>query len=304
MKTITFRYFDVDHTGLTSSSSLVNRIIDKLSSAASDRMMPINKNNSDKFDLISNYFCTTDKKIIAGTCIRITDSKVVPVIKNTILSQPQFSISTINENANDDEKTCLDYFYFCLTDKNLIITLDPRGGGVTRFETYIKWLLNTNVSDEGISFTPSIDDNSISISDLKRITIGDSFRFAPSDDLKGTESGVQSTVVNLATNVLKQLLSDTSSLSDLMADNICSADLVIKFSKPRGMDNDEYKRKTAGAILKPLVDPDGIKFATNGKKIKGSEVLRTEEVEVDEDKGIVSEQNVYQELIKRINALK
>lgn len=70
------------------------------------------------------------------------------------------------------------------------------------------------------------------------------------------------------------------------------------------MSREEYLRKTAGAILKPLEDPDGIRFATNGKKISGSQALKSEEVEVDCDtNGALSEQNVYQTMFRKLKEL-
>ncbi len=108
-------------------------------------------------------------------------------------------------------------------------------------------------------------------------------------------------MVNLTNDILKNLFSETDTLQELMDANICSANLVIKFSKPRGMDEDEYKRKTAGAILKPMEDTDGVHFTSNGKKISGSQILRTETVEVDCDyNGAISEQEVYQKMIQKL----
>lgn len=299
MKSITFRYFDVDYTGLTSSTSLVGRMIGKLSSAASDRLMPLNKVESDKSDLISDFDNVNKGKMIAGTCLRIVNSKDVPIITEDMLKQNQFKVSTINPHAKDKEKTCLDYFYFCLSDDNLIVTLDSRSS-IGRFETYVNWLLNTKDTGEVISFTPTVDKEKISASDIKKITIENSFNFEVGEKTTASES-LQSKLYNLSGDVLNSLFSATDSLKELMDANICSANLVIKFSKPRSMDEDEYKRKTAGTILKHLDNPDGIRFQANGKKIIGSQALKTEVVEVDcDDNGVVSEQAVYQEMIKKL----
>ena len=305
MKTITLRFFDVNcSNGLTSSTPLVKRIIGKLNSAASERMMAVNKYSSDKFDLISNYLNFDNGKAITGTCLRITNSKTVPVISEEILKQQQFSLNSINENAKDDEKTCLDYFYFCLSNKYLIITLDTRSS-ITRFETYINWLLNTSESGEDVSFTPIIDENKMTIADLKKITIGKSFNIPIQNSQEKRESSIVSKVVGITGDVLKSIVSDTSDLKDLLDSNICSADLVIKFSKPRSMSKDEYLRKTAGVILKPLENPDGIKFASKEKKISGSQVLKSEDIEVDCDtNGALSEQNVYRAMFKSLTELK
>lgn len=299
MKAITFRYFDVDYMGLTSSTSLVGRLIGKLLSAASDRLMPLNKVESDKSDLISDFDNVNNGKMIAGTCLRIVNSKDVPIITEDMLKQNQFKVSTINPHAKDKEKTCLDYFYFCLSDDKLIVTLDARSS-IGRFETYVNWLLNTKDLGEVISFTPTIDEEKISANDIKKITINNTFNLEVGNKSKVSES-IQSKLYNLSGDILNSLFSATDSLKDLMDANICSANLVIKFSKPRSMGEDEYKRKTAGTILKHLDNPDGIRFQANGKKMMGSQVLKTEIIEIDcDDNGVVSEQAVYQEMIKKM----
>lgn len=300
MKTITIRYFDVEYKpGLTCTESLVSRVLGKLSSAASNRLMPVNKQESDKYDLISDFLKVEKGKMVAGTSLRIINSKDVPIITEDMLKQTQFTVSSINEQAKEDEKTCLDYFYFCLSDKQLIVTLDSRSS-ISRFETYLNWLLNTVESGEHIKFTPMVDEETLSVADIKKITIGDSY------DLKmdsGSTEGetVKSKMVNLSNDVFRKLFSDTVSLKDLMDAKICSANLVIRFSKPKGMDEDEYKRKTAGAILKQLEDTNSVRFQTKGKKIIGSQVLKTEQIKVDSDEnGAVSEQSVYQTIIRKM----
>ena len=299
MKSITFRYFDVDYSGLTTSSSLVGRLINKLSSAASDRMMPLNKVESDKSDLISDFENVGKGRMIVGTYLRIVNSKDVPIITEEMLKQNQFKVSTINPHAKDKEKTCLDYFYFCLTDDKLIVTLDARSS-ISRFETYINWLLNTKDTGDSINFTPTVDDEQISANDIKKITIDNAFNLTvDSQDQENLD--FKSKLYSLSGDILNTLFSESDSFKELMDANICSANLVIKFSKPKSMDEDEYKRKTAGTILKHLDNPDGIRFQANGKKIKGSQILKTEVVDVDcDDNGVVSEQAVYQQMIKKL----
>ena len=170
MKSVTFRYFDVHYVGLTSASSLPQRLIAKLSSSAASRLMPLNKNESDKSDLISDYLKVKNGKALAGTSIRIVSSHDVPIITDEMLNQNQFKVSSINLSAKDKEKTCLDYFYFCLSDTKLIVTLDSNKS-INRFETYVNYLLNTKDSGETISFTPAVDNEAISAADLRRITM-------------------------------------------------------------------------------------------------------------------------------------
>lgn len=299
MKTITLRYFDVSSSALTSGNSLVQRLIGKLKSSASLRMMPLNKQESDKSDLISDFFSTQEEnKILAGTYLRIANSRDVPIITEEMLNQNQFKVSTINKNASDQEKTCLDYFYFCMSDDNLIVTLDSRST-INRMETYVNWLLNTKESGNRISFTPKVDETAISAADIKKITINkDSSIFIGRDVLHEDNEG--SSIISLTKHALQKLFKESDSLDDLIRENICSAQLVIKFTKPKNMNIEEYKRKTIGASLKPIEDPGTVKFQMNGKKMKGSDVLKTEAIVVDDPDGIISEQEVYQKMIQKL----
>ena len=221
MKNITLRYFTVDYTaGLTSSGSLVTRLIGKLTSSASERLMPINKQESDKSDLISDFSNVGNGKMITGTCLRIVNSKDVPIITEEMLKQEQFKVSSINLNAKDKEKTCLDYFYFCLSDNQLIVTLEQRTS-INRFETYINWLLNSKETGEIISFTPIIDEEKISVSDIKNIRFNSTYDLVLGEDVEQGEVGIKSKLINVTTELLNKILSDTDNLQELMNENIC-----------------------------------------------------------------------------------
>lgn len=261
--------------------------------------MAINKNESDKFDLISDFSNVGKGRALAGTSIRIVNSRDVPIITEDMLKQNQFKVSSINLSAKGNERTCLDYFYFCLSETKLIVTLDSRTS-INRFETYVNWLLNTNESGETISFTPAIDTSVITAADIRKITVN-STAAALSFGSDSDDKGIESKTVNLEDSILKRLFKETDSLQELMDANICSANLVISFTKPKGMSDDEYRCKTAAAILKPLEDPNSVKFQTKGKKIQGSQVLKTEIVLVDDDdNGAVNEQEIYQKMVQKL----
>lgn len=78
---------------------------------------------------------------------------------------------------------------------------------------------------------------------------------------------------------------------------ILSAQLLVKFTKPRKMDEDDYE-KLLGAYMKPIGDDDGITFKLkNGKKITGSNILRIKDIEVEMiDDTRISEPALIQEM--------
>ena len=300
-KRITFRYFDVEYKGLTSSSSLVARLSGKLTSSAKDRMMPLNKQESSESDLISDFSIGGKNRFIMGTMLRIVQSSEAPIITDDMLKQESFKVSSINSEATEREKTCLDFFYFCMSDEHIVVTLKSNKS-INRLETYVNWILDTSESGEHVSFNPEIDVDSLSAADIKKITVGSSFDFSVKDGSPGVKGEVVKTkLLDVTSEVFNTIFLETASLDDLMNANICSANLIIKFTKPRGMDEDEYKRKTAGAILKPLENPNNITFQGKEKRIKGSSVLKTEEVEVEcLENGAVSEQEVYQKMLQKL----
>lgn len=211
MKKITLRYCFVNSSAFTLKDSLAHRLKSKLASSASSRMMPLNKQASGKSDVISDFLTVSNnEKIIAGTYLRIANSADVPIVTEEMLRKNQFKVSTINKSANKDEKTCLDYFYFCLSDSRLIVTLDSRST-ISRFETYVNWLLNTKDSGEIISFTPAINQDTISVADLKKITINTNSSVLAAGDNPVGETN-ESSVISITKNALRKLFSDADSL--------------------------------------------------------------------------------------------
>lgn len=49
--------------------------------------MPINKHESDKSDLISDFSNVGKGKMITGTCLRIVNSREVPIITEEMLAR-------------------------------------------------------------------------------------------------------------------------------------------------------------------------------------------------------------------------
>ena len=78
---------------------------------------------------------------------------------------------------------------------------------------------------------------------------------------------------------------------------ILSAQLLVKFTKPRKMEEEDYE-KLLGAYMKPISDADGVTFKLkNGKKITGSNILRTKNVEIEMiDDVRISEPALIQEM--------
>ncbi|HCB1743971.1 TPA: hypothetical protein MYQ04_005371, partial [Citrobacter braakii] len=128
------------------------------------------------------------------------------------------------------------------------------------------------------------------LSDLKAIVVKDpeplSNDSVSSSNSSQTPENVQSqTSISLSKKVLdiiKNSMSDTDQLNDIALSQMISAELLIKFKKPRKMTDDEYER-ALGAYLKPVSDLDNVSFKRKDNKteIKGKDLLLTKAVDIE-----------------------
>ena len=96
---------------------------------------------------------------------------------------------------------------------------------------------------------------------------------------------------------LKKIVEEIPDFQQMLDNKILSAQLLVKFTKPRKMEEEDYE-KLLGAYMKPISDADGVTFKLkNGKKITGSNILRTKNVEIEMiDDVRISEPALIQEM--------
>ncbi len=95
-------------------------------------------------------------------------------------------------------------------------------------------------------------------------------------------------------------MSDSEQLNDMMLSQMISAELLIKFKKPRRMTDDEYSR-ALGAYLKPVSDLDNVSFKRKDNKteVKGKDLLLTKSVSIETTQsGKLVEHHLLQEMSK------
>lgn len=112
-------------------------------------------------------------------------------------------------------------------------------------------------------------------------------------------------IQNIAKSALAILLKEQATLEDIVLDEIISAELLIKFKKPKRMTDDEYKKKL-GAVLKPVADLDNVSFRSKktGKMVMGKDVLYTKLVSIETtSSGHIVEQQLIQEMAKFLDTL-
>ncbi|WP_044204953.1 hypothetical protein, partial [Pectobacterium odoriferum] len=105
--------------------------------------------------------------------------------------------------------------------------------------------------------------------------------------------------------IIKKSMSETKTLDDITLSQMISAELLIKFKKPRKMTDDEYKR-ILGAYLKPVSDLENITFKRKDGKseIKGKDLLKTKPVDIEmTPTGKLVEQQLLQEMNRFLKEL-
>lgn len=300
MKSIRLRAFRIGNNDLTKTKSDLFEILRKklIGSKAESRRMQLNLEDIKREeDLISDF--NESKNFISGVVLRITHSEDVPNIPDDFL---QYEKITLNELERIESGTSIIYkehYYFLVNDEYLITNLQSNLP-IKRFQVYINWFLEEERDGKIFEITPIIIPQSeTKLSEIKKIIVKDSSVNTTKDQ---QSAGNKKFILPL--RILKDLVSDVKSLDEIIENNIISAELFIKFTKPRKMSEDEYQ-KLMGAYMKPISETDDVSFATKKNGIiKGSEILKTKvvDIELTETKKI-NEPHLFLEMEKFLSEL-
>ncbi|EPC3727208.1 hypothetical protein SOQ34_002524 [Escherichia coli] len=314
-KQVKLRAFKIENNNLTEKSSpakklLLQKLVD--SSTVKERCMVLNSDDlRQEQDLISFYQTSDNSNSVFCTMVRIAPSEGVEKIPDQLFNKKSFTISDLHNADIDTEVVCKNHFYFCISDNYLVTNLQMNRT-ISSLQTYIRWL----VGNEMIEFTPMIvKGNKVQLKDIKSISVRDPSPLpkevlVQSSDMKSPPSEIEekNTKIKLShavLNALKSAVPNFPNLKEIIDNQIVSAELLIKFSKPRSMDEDSYA-KLLGATLKPVSDLDNIVFKrSDGRsEIKGKELLKIKNVTIEvTDSGKLVEQEVFQEMSRYLKEI-
>lgn len=265
-----------------------------LNTVANERRMLLNEKDKEE-DLICNYDLS-NPNYLWGSSLRITPSDEVLNIPDNLFNEEKIILQELDSLNDSGEIIYKSHFYFLLSNEYLITTL-PGNITISRFQTYINWFLMDLRNDILFEFTPMIKGSPIyQLRNLKRISVS---------DLIIEEKSNQSERKTLSLRMLKSLFSDVTSYDETLLSEIVSAELLLKFKKPKQMSKQEYQ-DALGAYLKPISDTDNITFfPKSGPPVKGKEILNIKEVEIErlESKNI-SEKHLMQQMELFLSELK
>ncbi|AMD84118.1 hypothetical protein SAMN05444369_10883 [Capnocytophaga haemolytica] len=297
-KNVKCRAFRISTNNFTDNAkSIFSLLCEQLpKSKANERRMRLNtKDESREEDLICDY--EISEGVIFGTLLRIKSSDNIPEIPEEVFEENIVHLEQLRDLDVNSSLFYKDHYYFLLNDKYLIVTL--RGNiTITHFQTYTNWLLESLRANTLFEFTPIIKENpNISLSDLKSLRIQDPVRKEEDNfDLTETKS--------ISFKLLREMLTDVLSFDEVKASEVISAELLLKFSKPKKMKEKDYQNYF-GAQLKPISDLENVTFITKkGKTIKGDEMQEMQEFKVETtDSGKISEPELKQAMEKYLREL-
>ena len=97
---------------------------------------------------------------------------------------------------------------------------------------------------------------------------------------KSTEQTYVQKMVDISFSTVKHFMSEKTNISEEDLQQIVSAELLIKFARPKGMKKEVYNEKL-GAIMNPISDTDDIIFYTKSGPVTGSEIMWIEPIKVE-----------------------
>lgn len=270
--------------------SIVELMQEKLQSekrSAENRTMLLNKDDPDKISDSFPYY-ETRGSIILGSIMRISNSEKVQHIPSELMKKEKFSVSDITSSEIKDNKIYISHYYFAMNDKFLVTNL-PLTTTISRFQAYINWFLK----DIQYEFAPIIDKApNLKVSDLRKITISDPMNIKK-DEVKTKWIDLK----KLKDTIIKSLLKDTKNLDDIEMGRIISAQLLLKFIKPKDMSEEDYK-KAMGIYLRPISDLNNVVFTEkNNRKLSADKLVKTKMILVEKtESGFISEQQLFDEM--------
>lgn len=314
---VVLRAFKINNPNATTDTSQVREKLEAFlesDHSAEQRCLILNPDDTNKEqDLISDYSSKGKQQSLFCTLLRMKLGKGVQHITDELLNEHKFSINDLKKRTITTAGIYQRHYYFSILDDYLVTACMPLNQTIKQLQTYLAWLLN----DETLEITPMISPpRECKLSDLVSATFADpefndiphpqpeqnahnqpSPNNIPVQPIENTE--IKRSWLNTAVikELLPKLVKEHSGFKEVEnLAKIISAELVVKFKKPRKMVQEDYE-KILGATLKPVGDIENVKFKTKDKKsiVKGKDLLRTKTVEIEKtESGYLVEEQLIQ----------
>lgn len=271
------------------------------------RRMKLSSEEEDKEEDLISYYELRDKIAIMGVILRIAPSDESSTIPDNLFDKNKIEMTELQNIETDAGYIQKNHYYFYLNDKYVITNLRSNLT-ISSFQTYLNWLLKEERQKKLYEISPIITlPPETSLSELKSLSFMDTSIHgsakADTPITKGTGS-VKAQIKKTAFEALKDLFVDTKSFEEIKNSQILTAEILIKFVKPKNMTKEEFSKFMA-ATLKPVSECDNVILKTkNNRTLKGSEIQKIKTVEVElTNSGNLSEPDLWQKMEKFVDEL-
>jgi hypothetical protein len=291
-KNILLHAYDVENVDLNSEESdIYDVLLRRLNrdESANDRRMKLNSVSSEE-DVVSDF--SINQNSIFCVMMRISPTEEVATIPDSFFKGKTVQLGSSQSNS-EPTVTVLNTVYFLVGKKYIVSSLPP--SQIKRLQVYLSYLLSFEGKERNYTFAPTIVvPDGIKLNEMKEFIIGEQCH-VPTSISGGGSTDFR--VINVAVEFLKGLANITPDIDELLKNKILNARLLISFTKPRKMSDEDYK-KVLGSYIKPISDIEDVKIKLKNKKtLKGKDVLRTKSVTIERlDQIRLNERNLEYEM--------
>lgn len=306
-KSINMRAFKINNPDPTKYCSGIRISLEnKLNNViAKERGMILNTNELKQEQiLISNFDSNDSKQSLFCTMLKMEITDNVQQVTDRLLNLQKFTLDELDSQNIQSAGVYREHFYFSVLNDYVVTALLPLNRTIKPLQTYLSWFLK----DETIELYPMIEKiDDYKFCDLKTAVFEDSSVNKSSPNVtSASENTIGNKIKQISVEMLKSLFKESDDFSEIsQLESIISAQLLIKFNKPKKMTDDDYQ-KILGASLKSIGDLEDVKFKTkdNKKIVSGSELHKTKEVKIElTSNGSIVEEQLKQEMAHFLNEL-
>ena len=300
-KSINLRAFEIVNSSVTQAhSDLFQKLKNRLnSSIVTDRAMLLNMSDksSQEQDLISFYEAQDGLDMpVFCVLLRASIDDNAQHIDKALFKQNTFKIDDIKDNPLGPGVIYKRHFYFT-AHKNPIVTTLPGNITIKGLQTYLNWFLN-----DLYEINPKINSKKISeLSDIENIKVRDPINAQSEGEHEKTHI-LTRMLRHLSREAVRNFITDTPNISEEQLEQMVSAELLLKFRRPKKNDPEALK-KAYSAILKPVADLDNyqVKRRNSSTIRSGQDIVETTLVSIEKlEKKRINEQQLEQEMRKYI----
>lgn len=306
-KSVNMRAFKINNPDPTKYCSGIRASLEKKLNTviAKDRGMILNTNDLKQEQiLISNFDSNDYKQSLFCTMLKMEVTDSVQQVTDKLLNSQKFKLEELDRQTIQSVGVYKEHFYFSVLNDYVVTALLPLNRTIKPLQTYLSWFLK----DEKIELYPMIEKiDDYKFCDLKTAVFDDSsVRRSSTNTASASENTIGNKVKQISVELLKSLFKESDDFSEIsQLESIVSAQLLIKFNKPKKMTDDDYQ-KVLGASLKSIGDLEDVQFKTkdNKKIVSGLDLHKYKEVKIElTSNGSIIEEQLKQEMAHFLNEL-